>query len=149
MDAALGRRLYRVDGCLLFDDAGQELGLWSWNAAAIAELMAATATAIQNPKAVLPKWVDELLPRLGVRPDAWVPRMGGGGTISGIVLGSLASQRRASPESRMARDKSGLFAGGIDLKQGGVAPLKMSSEHSDARRGEAERARPFRLRGQG
>ena len=108
-DSALGRRLHRVDGCPLLDDSGQELGLWSWNAVAIAEVTAATATAIQNPTAVLPRWVQELLPRLGVRPDAWIPRMGSGGTITGNVLGSTASRRRASPDSRMASDKSGLF----------------------------------------
>ena len=113
LDAALGRRLFRVDGCPLLDDAGQELGLWAWKAAAIAELTAATAAAIRNPKAELPTWVNALLPRLGVRLEAWVPRMGSGGTISGNVLGSLASRRRASPDSRMASDKSGLFAGDV------------------------------------
>ena len=39
-----------------------------------------------------------------------LPRIASDRTISGDILGSLASRRRASPDSRMARDRSGFFA---------------------------------------
>lgn len=108
-DAPLAQRLCRMQGHPLLDGTGHALGSWGWDDAAVAELTAATARTIRDPGHPLPAWADELMPRLGLERTAWTGCMAIGGTVSGNVLGAHAS-RRAIAGSRMASDKSGLFA---------------------------------------
>jgi len=110
-DAALARRLQVLQGHPLLDNLGQPQGSWSWNSAQVADLTEATAQALRDPQAALPAWAEDLLPRLGIRRNAWTDRMAVGGTVTGNVLGSWNSRRQASPGSRMASDKSGWFLG--------------------------------------
>ena len=110
-DAALGRCLKPLDGHPLLDADGHEQGSWAWTSAQVADLTEATALAIREPGVSLPRWAEDLLPRLGIRRSAWAERMAVGGTMEGNVLGSWSSRRRASPQGRMASDKSGWFTG--------------------------------------
>ncbi len=108
-DAALAGRLRVLEGHPLLDGEGQHQGSWSWTSGQVADLTEATAQALRDPQASLPAWAEALLPRLGIRRSAWAEGMAVGGSVTGNVLGSWQSRRRASPHGRMASDKSGWF----------------------------------------
>jgi hypothetical protein len=109
-DAPLGQRLCAIAGHPLLDADGQELGSWSWNAADVADLAAATARLIRDGQGRLPDWAEELLPRLGIARARWGACMAAGGMITGNVLGNQTSRRIHAGTGRLPSDKSQLFA---------------------------------------
>jgi hypothetical protein len=111
-DAALAAKLCRVGGHPLLDVDGAPRGAWSWDAKALAELTATTATIIQGKATNLPPWAEAIMPRLGISREAWSTGMSKPGTISGNVIGAYTTRRALAGTSRMASDKSGLFGDG-------------------------------------
>lgn len=108
-DAPLARCLAPLGGHPLLDGDGREEGSWAWDAAAVAELTAATARTLRDPGVTLPAWAEDLFPRLGLDRACWSDRMGVGGAVAGSVLGRVESRRRYAGVGRLPSDKSGWF----------------------------------------
>jgi REP element-mobilizing transposase RayT len=108
-DAGLGAQLAPLGGHPLLDGQGHARGSWAWGAAELVELTETTAAMLRGKSSRLPLWAEDLLPRLGIVRERWVPAMGRAGLIAGNVIGAEESRRRLAAGGRMTSDKTALF----------------------------------------